>query len=318
MAQLVWSPVYRVLEERIQEGDELVFIIVPFIKVEALRQLHWVQTKKIRFKVICRWRPDDLLSGVTDVEVFTYLKSVGCELYVNPDIHMKLYVFESNIAFNTSANLTLRGLGYSEPANIEVGNMVALTAEDWSRIHRILVASRQVDDDVYARAKAFVEANPKPAFGLARPDFFEKPKIFTIGSLPASVTPDKLAEFYFAPASGQHTSEEIRRATHDLVTFDIPPGLTQAEFHERLGGAFRRAPFVVDFIEFLKAERSLRFGAVNDWIHKKCEDVPLPYRWQIKENTAIFYDWLARYVEGVTWDRPNYSQVIYWRSNAST
>jgi hypothetical protein len=317
MATLVWSPVYRVLEDRIQSGDETNFLIVPFIKVDALRQLHWIQTKRIRAKVICRWLPGDLIAGVSDVEVFTYLKAAGCQLYVNNDIHMKLYVFESNIAFNTSANLTLRGLGYGEPANIEVGSMVTLTPEDWANIYRILLTSRQVDDAVYERAKAFVENNPRPGLGRAEPDFFDKAKVFTIGALPAMATPAQLASYYFAPDSNAHTPEVIRRATHDLVAFDIPPGLTNPQFEQRLGDAFRKAPFVVDFVAFLKAQGSLRFGAVNDWLHQKCEDVPLPYRWQIKENTAIFYDWLAHYVPGVSWDRPNYSQVIYWRSNAT-
>jgi len=158
-----------------------------------------------------------------------------------------------------------------------------------------------------------VESNQKPGLGLAQPEFFDQPKIFTIGSLPATATPEKLAAFYFAPKSAAHTPEEIRRATHDLVTFDIPAGLIREQFEHCLGEAFRRAPFVVEFIKFLRAESSLRFGAVNDWLHQMCEDVPLPYRWQIKENTAIFYDWLAYFVPGVTWDRPNYSQVIYWQ-----
>ena len=154
MNPLTWSPVHEVIEERITSGDDLVIVVVPFIKIDALRQLHWVRTKNIRFNVICRWRPNDLLSGVSDTEIFPYLKSAGCQLYVNNDIHMKLYVFESNIAFNTSANLTLRGLGYSKPSNIEVGNMVTLTPDDWAKLHRILLASRQVDDAVFQRAKA--------------------------------------------------------------------------------------------------------------------------------------------------------------------
>jgi hypothetical protein len=302
------------LEERILGGDETSFLIVPFIKVDALRQLHWVHARKKPFNVICRWRPGDLLSGACDVEVFTYLKESGCPLYVNNDIHMKLYVFESNTAFNTSANLTLRGLGYGRPANIEVGSMVALNSGDWERIHRILLASRQVDDAVYARAKDFVDNNPRPGLGPAQVSFFDRPKVFTIGSLPATATPDQLAAFYFTPEATTHTPEDVRRATHDLVVFDIPPGLTNQEFQGRLGDAFRRSPFVVEFIEFLKSEGNLRFGAVNDWLHQKCEDVPLPYRWEIKQNTAIFYDWLAYFVPGVSWHRPNYSQVIYWRS----
>ena len=137
--------------------------------------------------------------------------------------------------------------------------------------------------------------------------------VFTIGSLPAVASPKHLAEFYFSPNTKDHTPEDVRRATHDLVTFDIPFGLTPVQFEQQLGESFRKAPFVAAFLEFLKAEGSLRFGAVNEWIHQRCEDVPLPYRWQIKENTAIFYDWLAHFVPGVTWDRPNYSQVIYWQ-----
>src|SRR5688572_16065608 len=100
---LVWSPVHYALRERIEQGDDIILLIVPFIKVAALQQLHWLQTKRVRLKVVCRWRTEDLLSGASDVEIFTYLKAAGCHLYLNPDIHMKLYVFDSNIAFNTSA-----------------------------------------------------------------------------------------------------------------------------------------------------------------------------------------------------------------------
>jgi hypothetical protein len=79
-----------------------------------------------------------------------------------------------------------------------------------------------------------------------------------------------------------------------------------------LGDSFRRTPFVIEFLELLKTERNLRFGTVNDWIHRKCEDVPLPYRWEIKDNTRIFYNWLEYFFPEITWNRPNFSQVIYW------
>lgn len=316
MSKLVWSPVYHILDEHIQNGDPTIFLIVPFIKVDALRRLQLLERKNNHVKVIARWRPDDLISGATDVEVFTYLKEVGCSLYVNNDIHMKLYVFESNVAFNTSANLTLRGLGYIQPSNIEVGNLVNLTPFDWSMIHKILLSSRQVDDAVYERARAFIEGYPETTQNRAEPDFFEKPKRFTIGSLPAVTTPAMLAEFYFASSLECYTPEDVRRATHDLAAFGVPFGLTRVQFEKYLGDAFRKSPFVISFIEFLKTNGSLRFGAVNDWLHKKCEDVPLPYRWQIKENTAIFYDWLAYLVPEISWDRPNHSQVIYWQKKS--
>jgi len=312
--ELVWSPVYSVIEDRIASGDGLILIVVPFIKFEALRHLHWARTKDLRLKVVCRWRPGDILAGASDVEIFPFLKAAGCELYLNPDIHMKLYVFESNIAFNTSANLTLRGLGYSERPNREVGNMVTLNSEDLARLYTIINSSRQVDDAMYARFKAFAEQNPLPPKAITPPDLLGKPKDYTIGSLPATETPSKLASYYFGSGRQSTTPEEIRRAVHDLVTFSIPPAITQTEFEQRLGASFRATPFVADFVEHLKKERSLSFGAVNNWIHQKCEDVPLPYRWEIKENTRIFYDWLAHYFPEISWDRPRHSQVIYWQN----
>ena len=315
---LVWSPVYRVLEKRIEEGDDIILILVPFAKLAALQQLHWVHTKKVKLKVICRWRPEDLASGVSDVEVFTYLKESGCQLFINRDIHLKLYVFASNAAFNTSGNLTLRGLGYSENANIEVGNMVSLTLQDWTKIYEIINASRQMDDALYKRYKAFIEQRPDLGAPKAFPDLIPPAKTHTISSLPATESPARLADFYFDPNPGRFTPEEVRRAAHDLTTFRILPGLAKLEFDKQLGESFCRTPFVADFVELLKDKRSLRFGAVNDWIHQKCEDVPLPYRWEIKENTRIFYDWLVHYISDISWDRPKHSQVIYWQKESNT
>jgi hypothetical protein len=144
------------------------------------------------------------------------------------------------------------------------------------------------------------------------PDLLGPAKMFTLASLPATDGPDELADFYFNPTVFQRRSESVRRAFQDLATFAIPLGLSRVEFEKTLGNAFRTNPFVLDFVEYLRTEKSLRFGAVNTWIYEKCEDVPLPYRWEIKANTHAFYNWLAHFYREVTWDRPNYSQVIYW------
>jgi len=312
MATLVWPPIYRELEDRVKSGDELVLIIVPFAKMAALQKLHSPHAGKVKLKVIVRWRLEDLIAGVSDVDIFPYLKAAGCRLFINSNIHLKLYVYASNVAFNTSGNLTLRGLGYGENGNIEVGNMVSLSSQDWTKIYEIINTSREVDETLYQRFKNFVEQHPKPPIPEPFPDFFPPAKQYTISSLPAAVNPSWLAVFYFNSDPEKFTPEEVRRAAHDLAIFGIPSGLAPSEFNQRLGESFCRTPFVTDFVEFLKAKRSLRFGAVNDWIHQKCEDVPLPYRWEIKENTHIFYDWLVHFIPNITWDCPSYSQVIYW------
>lgn len=314
MSKLVWQPIHVAIDERARSGDRLFWIVAPFVKLDALDWLMRSTKPGAGLKLLCRWRPADLVAGVSDLDVFDYLKSKGCELYVNHQIHMKLYVFESNAAVSTSANLTLRGLGYADldQANIEVGSYVELAALDWVNLYRVVRGSRLMTTELYARFQQYVEANPSPPPTPAAPDLLGPAKKFTLASLPATDSPDALAHFYVNPTLSHHAAEAVRRAFQDLATFEIPPGLSRAEFDYVLGNAFRSNPFVVEFVAYLRAEESLRFGAVNTWIHEKCEDVPLPYRWEIKSNTHAFYNWLAHFYPEVSWDRPHHSQVIRW------
>lgn len=308
---LVWSPVSKVIEQRIAAGDELILLVVPFVKLDALNRLLSVSQHHPRLKVIVRWRSEDILAGASDLDVYPSLKKRGIPLYLNPDIHLKLYIFESNHAFNTSGNITMKGLGYSDSPNIEVGNVVPLVDVDWVNIYRLINDSRPVDDDLYGAYQRMAAAADGTFQVPKLPQF--KERLYTIQSLPATGNPNTLLQFYRHPDRSSLPPEEYRRAIHDLVTYRISPGLSADTFLSHLKAQFQATPFVIDFVSLIKGEKSLRFGAVNAWIHRKCEDVPLPYRWEINENTRILYNWLAYFFPEITWDIPGeHSQVIYW------
>jgi len=314
MASLIWQPLHRALEARLKTGDRLNWIVAPFVKIDALKRLLETKDPSPGFKLICRWRPEDLVGGVSDLEVFTYLHSRGYELYVNSQLHMKLYAFESNVALCTSANLTLRGLGYVDlnVANIETGSEVDLSAQDWVNLYSVARESRLVTADIYDRFKQYVDGVPPPVSAPEAPDILGQKKRFTIASLPATDSPTLLADFYCSAGAPSQKYEDTLRAYQDLATFEIPFGLTRMEFLDALGKSFLRNEFVREFVDHLQIKKDLRFGAVNAWIHERCEDVPLPYRWELKRNTHAFYNWLAHFIPQISWDRPNYSQVIYW------
>jgi hypothetical protein len=296
-------------------GDHCLLVISPFIGLAALTKFLESAGCLDGIKVVVRWRPEDLCSGVSDIEVYPYLAERQIPLYINQDIHLKLYVFESNTAFSTSANLTLTGFGYSDKPNIETGSFVHLTDYDWARLYLLIERSRQVDNEMYLRCRRFVEECPKvPQKPHSASGLFGSPKTYTISSLPAMESPAALAEYYFRGETGL-TADDIRRAVHDLVVFEVPSGLEPFAFDQHLGQAFRHSPFVTEFVGVLKAAKSLRFGAVNDWIHRTCEDVPLPYRWELKDNTRIFYNWLEYFFAEISWQRPGYSQIISWRDH---
>jgi hypothetical protein len=314
MSALLWPPIHAALDERVRSGDNLFFIVAPFVKLEALKLLFESARPQAGLKLVCRWLPNDLVAGVSDLDVFGYVVERGGQLYVNPRIHLKVYAFESNAAISTSGNLTLAGLGYAGTAitNVEVGTAVKLQAADWVNLYKVVNGSRLMTAELYARFAEYLRAkSPLPTLAAA-PDLLGPPKTYTISSLPALDTPEELQRFYFEEINDL-TPDLLRRAYHDLATFDIPAGLSRELFPRKLGDAFRANPFVSDLIEHMRATRSMHFGGVNSWIHERCEDVPVPYKWEIKSTTHSLYNWLARFVPELTWDQPRYSQILRWR-----
>ena len=314
--QLIWKPPYEALEERHALDDALIIVISPFIGLEALEKLLQGRRPCQDLKILVRWRADDVRTGVTDIEIYPYLTERKIPLYMNNDIHLKLYIFESNCALNTSANLTLRGLGYAQKSNIEVGQFIKLAEGDWLRLYRLFEQSRRVDNSIYTTLKEYKEQCAK----IVQPPFPDLilpscSKRYSLSSLPSVETPSRLIDIYLS-GSGR-SADELRRFAHDITIFGIENNLKRPELDVALRDAFRSSPFVSEFVEFLKRETELRFGSVASWIHNKCEDVPLPYRWEVKESTRVLYNWLAFFFEEIEWNTPNYSQVIYWTDKSS-
>jgi hypothetical protein len=315
---LSWQPIHKAIKQVAEDGDRLSWIVVPFIKLDALKRLLDSVGGGGELIVISRWRVSDFTAGVSDLDVFPYLHSKGVKLYANTSLHMKLYVFNSNKAINTSGNLTLKGLGYSESCNIEVANCVQLLEGDWLKLHLVQRDSRLITMDVYNRFKALLDQlpiQPSPA-AIDVENLFESRKEFTLSELPATDNPVDLIDFYFDRKEDfKYDPEFLRRVYHDFSIYGISEGaLTRVELVEKLRTNFCNSQFVLDFLIHLQQQESIRFGGVADWIHAKCDDVPLPYRWEVKDSTRCFYNWLQYFVENVSWDRPNHSQIIRWNS----
>ena len=140
---------------------------------------------------------------------------------------------------------------------LETGVFVVLENNDWRRVYELIECSRQVDYATYERYKEYVANCPKidRALPPLPADLHPVLKRYTISSLPATETPAKLYQFYLDPAPATYTSEESRRAVHDLVTFHIPSNLSGDELDRHLGESFRKTPFVVDFVRTTAALR---------------------------------------------------------------
>ena len=312
--QLVWNPVYNFLKEQIGFKRQLRLVIVPFVKIDALKQILEICEDISHLKIIVRWSGQDIINRVSDLEIYPYLKEKRVPLYINPSIHLKLYVFDDTQAFHSSSNITLKGLGITSRSNIEIGCMVRLAHEDWENIYSVLQESERVDDLMYEKAFEYLKENDKTSRKIPPLDL--KPsqdKQFSLLSLPASPNPESLYKFYQTRYSNDE--EMTNSYVHDLIYFNIQDNLSQSIFFQQLKEKFTKHPFVQAIVNLIRQEKSARFGLVNEWIQENCSDKPTPYKWEIKNNTHYLYNWLEYFFEEITWDRPNYSQVLRWRNN---
>jgi len=319
---LVWSPVKDFLKAQLSQSDTLLTIIAPFIQLDALKDLLSVANNYKDLNIVTRWRAEDIISGVSDIEIYPFLKENQINLFYHNNIHLKLYVFNSNSAFASSANITKKGLGDTKVYNIEIGSLVDITLNDWYQIHKLLNESTLITNAIYETAKKYADDNkrippPLPKLVLEDP----KAKDFSLKALPKTETPTGLYEFYKSTSRSEQNNENIKNAIHDLVIYKIDNGLSEQEFYTTLGNNFRNQAFTKAAVLFIKTKceerkderkNGVRFGEMAQWLQDNCSDSPMPYRAEIKIDTRMLYNWLQHFNPEITWSQPQHSQIITW------
>ena len=112
----------------IENASDRLVIVAPYIKsATTQRLLASIPNTVAELTCITRWLPEDIASGVCDIEIFDDILNVrGGRLLVHPHLHAKYYS-NGHQTLVGSANLTSRGLGWYTPANVEI--LIALPAE---------------------------------------------------------------------------------------------------------------------------------------------------------------------------------------------
>lgn len=320
---LVWTPLYDSLKNN---EEDILFLISPFIQAGALLQLKEITHFGRDLSVITRWNAEDILAGISDLEVYPVLKEQGIRLYINNHIHLKMFVYSNNNAFVGSGNITNHGLGFSSKPNIEIGAFSSIDYEDWKRLFNLIDDSILVDDDMYQRAVEYrnkyrFTPSPLPDFVLKESDRIvrQQKKDYSLNVLPASESPQDLFQNKDSIFQQDINLYLMSPFLHDMLIYNLSPAMNKDFFFKDLKNKFLSTPFVKELIIYIKENAPLNFGHVSSWIHEHCSDVPLPYRYEIKKHVAILYTWLAYFVPEISWNIPGKrSQVIYWNHSHSS
>jgi len=306
-----WEPSFQSLSE---VGGELRFIISAFIKISALEELCEKLNLQPGVNLVVRWRPEDIKSGVSDLEVFQFAKRKGFKLYRNKNLHSKLFVYENNRAFLTSGNLTGRGLGEQENRNLEVGAVVDFQPSDWGKVFEIIENSMEVTEEMVAWLQEHASPGGATESIPPEPDW-EKDESFAISDFPATQSPNEFFEFYLAEV-GSLTPSQRSSLEQDRSTFKVPSGLSKEQLWQRLEISLRGQKYVKHILQWVERESSLRFGELVRWAHNNCQDRPVPYRKDVKTYLNHLYDWMEELLPEVSWHVPGQrSQILRWNSD---
>lgn len=298
-------------------GSDEVTVYSPFIRVNKLSEI--LGDVKCN-NVVVRWQAVDILIGVSDFEeLYQFCVENNITLYRNPKVHLKAILNDKDEVVFGSSNVTNMGMGNTN-YNLELsGQQNQLALEDLTYLKRIIKESDLVDEDYF---NEFKEEIDKKRAAFKKPPRVQEINIktqerdhFLLSALPMSENPEKLFEIYSSSDKSMFSKEELDCAAHDLSNYSLSSRLIKDEFNSDLKLGFNTHPFIVDLKNAIREEESMRYGAVVNWIREHTTTVPTPRSWELKQEMIvnILYDWICFFDSAYTWDRPNHSQVIYYR-----
>lgn len=289
-----------------------VYIISPYVEISALEKLmKSVGTNQV--SIVTTWRLDDLKSGVSTLELYPLCQKYGWTLYINNELHAKIYSISFDNCYLGSMNCTNRAL-FNHSGNIEclyykekmdVGNRIELD--------KIIASSILVDDRIYEQFKVWYGSLDLDS-GFAEEFELIDVSPFYIFQLPTIKHPFDLWEYIQSPQN--YSDDESEYYEHDLAiytsgTLDFED---KNEFVKDIQFHFLSHPFIQK-IDSEITPQGMRFGAYKELIRNICADVPLPYAKDLTRFVQNLYGWFTELFPDVYYiDIPGaHSQCLHKR-----
>ena len=288
--------------------DEII-VCSAFITMKGIEWFYNnLQNKKINCRVISRWDRGDLLSKVSDIEVYNFCKKMGWSFEIIENLHAKFYLMDQKDLISGSLNLTAKGFGLVPISNKEFGNYFEAIDEDLININIFLEDAIKITDEIFNEYKKYLEEN-KDFVIQQLPELPEKIKNLKEKKL----TKLWVHDFLFNEPENllNNFNENTEDLIHDRSLLNIN---SQDDLSlETIKLNFVNLDLYKWFIKQIKNKdnKSFSFGELSALIHNSLFDDPKPYRKEIKNLQANFIKFLEILeFENIKIERPNYSQII--------
>lgn len=288
-------------------------LIAPFIKTATLDRLLSNLQDEVNLLCITRWKPAEIASGVSDLEVFQLVtETYNGVLKLRQDLHIKYYRGDSQI-FVGSANLTQAALGWSTNTNLELLVPIEQTIIQPVEFEMMVQEGTvDVDQDLYnAMTCAASEWKELGLGSSVLTDTIISTEYNIAQWLPSSRHPAVLYTVYQIHANYQADKrKDIPTATweagiNDLAQLQPPSGLSRETFDKSIGATILTMPLVSLIDKGLATPQ--HFGAIRDLLKQQLglSHDEASRKWQ------TLLRWLLHFLpERYEYSRPNYSEII--------
>lgn len=297
MSILVSQNILNRIREELSVSTESFILISAYCKLPLVEYFDTCITNKtIEKKLIVRFRPDDIISGASDLDIYPYCRNNGWKLYFRLDLHAKTYVFDHLRCIIGSANATSSGLSIGGSGNYEIATTCELTDIDIHALELLLLGAVEMNDSVYNIMRSIVENHSSHGS--------------TVSNWPQEIidmfVPDYSLLFAEDFPSCQHPAQAT---TEDLVFLNLLPGVSAGIIKI----AFQSSKCFQWLLNLVKNSESqeMYFGTITENLHNNLLNDPKPYRKDIKQLLSNLLNWIEDLaVDDLQVDRPKHSQRV--------
>ena len=294
--------------ENLNRCENEIIVCSAFIKLKGIEWFYeHIKNKDAKCRVISRWDKGDLLSKVSDLEVYEFCKKRGWSFEILENLHAKFYLMDNKDLISGSLNLTSRGIGLLPISNKEFGFYFKALEEDLKNINIFLEDTLEINDEIYQEYKKYIENN----------------KDFIIQKFPK--LPDNLQnlknkklkkiwvnDFLFTEPKDflENFSSNDEDIIHDKNILNI---YDEKELKKNFINHFRNSDIFKWFFKNIKNKdnKIFYFGELSALIHNSLFDDPKPYRKDIKILQSNFLKYIeVLKLKEFKLERPNHSQKI--------
>lgn len=233
-------------------------IAAPFVRTHTLVRLLDAIPNGIDTTIVTRWRPADLLSGASDLEILDAAEDRSIPLLLRSDLHAKLFAVDDRCLVG-SANVTDSALGWRTPSNLELLTLVDRSVSDIVELEEALLsgavrATRELQSSLRRLIDGLGGQSDNRDFGFDEDSVC--PGVISPEWVPKTMNPEELYRVYTGDCDNVSRTA-LPDMLAELEGLGVVSGLEEVDFRAWVAASIVQTPLINGVVQYLESEGPL-------------------------------------------------------------